>query len=47
VLVFAADLQQVEEVGGGGVDGDEILVRAGFRVGEVGYAETFGALLDG
>ena len=34
-MVFAGDLQEVEEVGGGGVDGDGILVRRWGWVGEV------------
>lgn len=45
VLVFAADLEQVVEVGGGGVDGNGVLV--GLRVGvrEGGDLEVEGALL--
>ena len=34
-LVFPADLEQVEEVGGGGVDLDEVLMWLRLRVGEV------------
>jgi len=44
VLVFAADLEQVEEVCGRGVDGDEVLVGLGGRGGEGGYFEVFWAL---
>jgi hypothetical protein len=36
VLVFAADLEEVEEVGCGGVDGYEVLVFGGRGVGEGG-----------
>jgi hypothetical protein len=44
VLVFAADLEQVEEVGGRGVDGDEVLSGFGVGRGEVEDFEVFGAL---
>lgn len=37
VLVFAADLEQVEEVGCGGVDGDEVFVGRGGWVWDGGY----------
>lgn len=46
VLVFAADLEEVEEVGCGGVDGDQVLggIRSGS--GEGVYGEILWALLD-
>ena len=44
VLVFAADLEQVEEVGGGGVDGEEVLCWRGRRGGEGGDQEVGGRL---
>jgi hypothetical protein len=44
VLVFAADLEQVKEVGGRGVDGDEVFVGFGDGRGEVEDFEVFGAL---
>jgi len=50
VLVFAADLQQVEEVCCCAVDADCVLVGCWGWGGEVGYAEILGALgevLDG
>lgn len=47
MLVFAADLEQVEEVGCGGVDGDEVFVWGGGRVGDGGYGQVVGALGGG
>lgn len=44
VLVFAADLQQVEEVCRCAVDADCVLVGCWGRVGQVGYAEVLGSL---
>jgi hypothetical protein len=44
MLIFAADLEQVEEVCGGGVDGDEVFVWFGRWCGEVEDFEVFGAL---
>lgn len=44
MLVFAADLEEVEEVGCGGVDGDYVFVGFGGWVGEVGYSEVVWAL---
>ena len=44
VLVFAADLEEVEEVGCGGVDGDEVFGRRGCGVGDGGYFEVLWAL---
>jgi len=44
VLVFAADLQQVEEVCCCAVDADCVLVGCWGWGGEVGYAEILGAL---
>jgi hypothetical protein len=44
VLVFAADLEEVEEVCGGGVDGDEVFGGFGSWGGEVEDFEVFGAL---
>lgn len=43
-LVFTADLEQVEEVGGGGVDLDEVLVRLRLGVGEVADLEVLRTL---
>jgi hypothetical protein len=43
-LVFALDLQDIEEVGGGSVDFNEVLVRARGRVWEVRHLELMGAL---
>jgi hypothetical protein len=44
VLVLSTDLEEVEEVGGRGMDGDEVL--CGFRLGrrEVEDFEVFGVL---
>jgi hypothetical protein len=47
VLVFAADLQQVEEVCCCAVDADCVLVWCWGWGGEVGYAEVLGALEEG
>ncbi len=47
VLVLAGDLEQVEEVGGGGVDGDEVLRGGGGGIGEGGDPEVKGALCFG
>lgn len=47
ILVSAADLEEVKEVGRGGVDEEKVLVRGGDGVGEVGYGEVFGFLVDG
>ena len=50
MLVFAADLQQVEEVCCCAVDADCVLVGCWGWVGQVGYAEVLRALgevLDG
>lgn len=44
MLVFAADLEEVEEVCDSGVDVDGILLGCGDWVGEVGYFEFVGAL---
>ena len=44
VLVFATDLEEVEEVGCGGVDGDEVFVGLWGWAGEGGYFEVVGAL---
>lgn len=44
MLVFAGDLEQVEEVSCGGVDADHILVFCGLGVGEVGDFELARAL---
>ena len=46
MLVFAADLQQVEEVCCCAVDADCVLVGCWGWVGEVCYAEVLGALVD-
>lgn len=43
-LVPAPDLEEVEEVGGGGADGDEVFVRGRGRVREGGDDEVAGAL---
>jgi hypothetical protein len=44
VLVFAADLEQVKEVGGRGVDGDEVFIGFGDGREEVEDFEVLGAL---
>lgn len=44
VLVFAADLEEVEEVGRGGVDRDQVLGGGGVRIGEAGDGELVGPL---
>lgn len=44
VLVFAPDLEQVEEVGCGGVDGDQVLGGVGSGTGEGVYGEVLWAL---
>ncbi len=43
MLVFAANLEEVEEVGGGCVDGDEVLVWLGGGVWEGADSEVAGA----
>ena len=45
VLVFAADLKQVEEVGGASADGDEVLIGGGSGVGNGSDGEVAGPLL--
>lgn len=44
MLVFSSDLEQVEEVGRGGVDGDQILRGFGVGSGQVEDLEVFWAL---
>lgn len=44
MLVFTSDLEQVEEVCGGGVDGDKVFVGLWGGRGEVEDFEIFGAL---
>lgn len=39
MLVFTADLEEIEEVGCSGVDGDEVLVWRGLGRGEGGDGE--------
>ena len=43
MLIFAPNLEEVEEVGGGCVDGDEVLVWLGGRVWEGADSEVAGA----
>lgn len=47
MLVFAADLEEVEEVRCAGVDGDEVLGWGGGGGGEGGDGEVGGALWGG
>ena len=44
MLVFAADLQQVEEVGGRCMDSDKVLVGLGLWGGQVNYFEIVRSL---
>jgi len=44
VLVFAADLEQIEEVGCRGMDREEVLVRLGGWCGEIDDLEFFWSL---
>lgn len=44
MLVFALDLEDVEEVGGGGVDLDEVLIVLWCGIGDVDDLELLGAL---
>lgn len=44
VLVLPLDLENIEKVGGGGVDGNEVLVRRGLDVGQRLNDELVGAL---
>lgn len=44
VLIFAADLEQVEEICRGRMNGDEVFVWFGGRCGESRYSEVIGAL---
>ncbi len=44
MLVFTADLEEIEEVGCGGVDGDEVLIWRGFGGGQSGDSEFLWAL---
>ena len=46
MLVFAADLQQVEEVCCCAVDADCVLVGCWGWVGQIGYTEVLGALRE-
>ena len=43
-MVFAADLEQVEEVGSRGMDGDEVFVRLGCRCRKIEDFEDFWTL---
>lgn len=43
-MVFASDLEEVEEIGCGCVDGDEVLVCGWCRVGEGAHGEVLRAL---
>lgn len=43
MLIFAADLKEVEEVGGSCVDGDEVLIWLGSGVWEGADSEIAGA----
>ena len=47
MLVFALDLENVKEVGGGGVDLDQVLIVLGRRVRQLGDLELLGALKVG
>jgi hypothetical protein len=44
VLVFSANLEEIEEIGGRGVDGNEVLVRFGGRCGQLDDFEILGPL---
>ena len=44
MLVFPADLEKVEEIGCGGMDGDEILVGLRFRVRKIADIKLLRAL---
>ena len=44
MLVFPADLEKVEEIGCGSIDGDEILVRLRYRVGKIADFKLLRAL---
>lgn len=44
MLIFATDLEQVEEVGGAGANADEVLVWGGGWVGDGSYGEVSWAL---
>lgn len=44
MLILPADLEEVEEIGCGGVNGDEIFMRLGNGFGEVCYFEVTGTL---
>lgn len=44
MLVFPADLEKVEEIGCGGMDGDEILVGLRYRVRKIADFKLLGAL---
>lgn len=46
MLVFAADLEEVEEVGRGRVDGDEVFVWFRCRSGKLGYSEVVRSLVN-
>ena len=45
MLVFASDLEEVEEIGCGCVDGNEILIGRGCGIGEGRDGKVFGALM--
>lgn len=45
-MVFAADLEEVEEVGRRGMDSDQVLVRLGIGRGKIDDREVFGPLLE-
>lgn len=44
MLVFSGDLEEVEEIGCGGVDANRILIAGGSWVGELCYLKLLGAL---
>ena len=44
MLVFTADLEEVEEIGCSGMDGDEVLFVCWDWIREGGYAEVFWSL---
>ena len=44
MLVFPADLEKVEEIGCGGMDGDEILVRLRYRIRKIADFKLLRAL---
>jgi hypothetical protein len=47
VLVFAAYLEEIKEVCGGSMDGNQVLIRLGSWVGQISDMQVLRTLVDG